>query len=131
MKFFKLLNGWGWAEVVVLSMIIILDNTSYNHEGLWFTLLVVVVSAISAILDEINYLYSKPVNHPMQKTTDKQVLSNVVTSVLCLGMCVAPGIYGPIWMQVLTTVAVGISGYAVVASFRLHDFVLNDVKYEA
>lgn len=131
MNFFKCLTVWGWAEVVFFSIVICMDNFTDLHEGLWLTLVMAASSAIVAIGDEMNYYYSMPVNYPEQPATEKEIFANFVRSWLGMFMCLAPFVYGSLWIQVMA-VAVGvIAAYAVVVSHRLYSVTSGDVKYEA
>lgn len=131
MNFFNRLTGWGWAEVIFFLVVIGVDNFHTNTDGLWVTLLIVGFSAIAAITDEMNYFYSMPVNYPEQPVTEKEILAHFVRSWLGLFMCLAPILYGPIWVKVLAVIVAILAGYSVVASQRLYSFTRGDVKYEA
>lgn len=130
MNSFKIFTGWGWAEVIFFMLVIAVDNSSVNHDGLWVTLLIISFSAIDAISDEIHYHYSMPVNYPEQPVTEKEVLGNFIRSWLGLFMCLAPILYGPTWIKVAGVLVAVIAAYAVVASHRLFFFTKGDVKYE-
>lgn len=130
MNFLKRLTVWGWIEVIFFVVVFSVDNFTDRHDGLWLTLIIVATSAIVAIGDEMNYYYSMPVNHPEQCATEKEVLANFIRSWLGLFMCLAPILYGPIWLQIIAVIVVVLAGYSVVASHRLYSFTSGDVKYE-
>lgn len=130
MNSFKIFTGWGWAEVIFFMLVIAVDNSSVNHDGLWVTLLIVSFSAIEALSEEAKYNYSMPVNHPEQVITEQGILGNFVRSWLGLFMCWAPILYGPTWVKVVGVLVVLIAAYAVVASHRLFFFTKGDVKYD-
>lgn len=130
MNFYKRLNGWAWIEILLLITVIVIDNLRGNPEDLWFPLFVVLSFSVPIIFDEVKYYYSLPVNHPDQKISDKDILSNFIRSWLSLFVCLAPILYAPIWVKVLAVISAVIAAYAVVVSHRLYSFTKNDVKYE-
>lgn len=130
MKYLKMLNGWAWAEIIFLLLVIFFDNTSNSTDGLWISLLAAVVIGCRSILDEMHYSNSLPVNHPEQEVTDKGVLANLIRSVLSTVVCLTPLISGPIWVQILAILSLIVCTYSIVAAYRLYSFVKNDVKYE-
>lgn len=130
MKYLKLFSGWGWAEIIFLMLILVGDNTLNHHDALWITLIISLSSSIPAITDEIEYKYSLPVNHPLQKLSEQGLRANVVRSWLSLFLCLAPILCGPVWIKVLAMIAVLVASYAVVCSHRLYSFTDGDVKYE-
>ncbi len=130
MNFFKRLTFWGWAEVIVMAVIVAADNYGGSRDGLWLTLLISLCATVPSIMDEIMYYYSRPVNDPEQRVTSEGVLANLFRSWLGLAMCFAPIFYGPMWVKVLGVLTAIIAAYAILASRKLHYFVKNDVKYE-
>lgn len=134
MNLLKKLHLWAVLETVFFAVIIFVDNVGGKPDGLWLSLLIAGMFSLFSIEDYRKYDYGKPVNHPDQRIPFAQIVFNFIRSVLCLGICFAPMVWGLVsgtwWIVVLSFVTLVAAAYATVTSFLLLKFARGDVKYE-
>lgn len=129
MNFYKKLTGWSWFETLFLIAVIFMDNFSVNHDGLWLSLILVVLIAVSSLHDEMIYDFKLPVNHPDQPFDEREILANLVRSVLAIIMCFASVRFSSPWLSVLAAGLMAVASYATYKSYMLYLFTKGDVKY--
>lgn len=128
MNFFKLLKKWAWLDIVILSSIIVADNVLKGN-GMWVSVVLALITAVVSIGDEDRYAYDLPVNHPDQNLDQRDILHNLIRSILAVFLCVAPLAFASSWTQSAAVLAGLVSIYSVWVSSHLYFTTKKHVKY--